>query len=89
MLAATLFARRNTRRYLRNLMVQHSEFRFLGRAKPLQLERIYVSLKVGGYAPRSLRPDEPDGSPSYEPSAPVGLGRTVEVPEALSLSRRR
>jgi hypothetical protein len=87
-LAATVFVRRNTKRYLRNLVAQHREFSFLSRAKPLQLKDIYVSLKVGEYTPRSLLPDEPDGPVVEAPPAPIGAGRTVAVPEALSLSRR-
>ncbi len=87
-LAATVFARRNTKRYLRNLVAQHREFTFLGRAKPLELENIYVSLKVGEYTPRALRPDGPAAPSAEQPDAPSVAGRTVEIPEALSLSRR-
>ncbi len=87
-LAAILSARRHTRRYLRNLLAQHREFTFLGRAKPLQLENIYVSLKVGEYTSAALRPDAPDAGSVEETAAPAGEGRTVEIPEALLLSRR-
>ncbi len=87
-LTATLFARRHTKRYLRNLLAQHREFTFLVRAKPLKLENIYVSLKVGEYTSAALRPDAPDAGLAEEPPAPVGEGRTVEIPEALLLSRR-
>jgi hypothetical protein len=87
-LATTLLASGYTRRYLRNLMAQHHEFTFLGRAKPLQIECIYVGLKVGEYTPRTWLPDEPEASPAEEQRAPLGRGRTVDVPEALALSRR-
>jgi len=87
-LTAALFARRHTKRYLRNLLAQHREFTFLGRAKPLKLENIYVSLKVGEYTSAALRPDAPDAESAEETPAPVGEGRTVEIPEALLLSRR-
>ncbi len=71
-LTAALFARRRTQRYLRNLLVQHREFTFLGRAKPLKLENIYVSLKVGEYTSAALQPDAPDARVAEEPPAPVG-----------------
>ena len=87
-LAATVFARGNLRRYLRNLTAQHREFTFLGRTRPLELENIYVSLKVGEYTPRALRPDGPTGPSEDDPHAPIVAGRLVEIPEALSLSRR-
>ncbi len=85
-LAATLFARRNTRRYLRTLEAQHREFSFLGRATPLDLEHIYVSLKVGAHSPPALQPDAPTG-PADELPVP-DAGRTVDVAEALALGRR-
>jgi formylglycine-generating enzyme required for sulfatase activity len=85
-LAAGVFARRNTRRYLRALAEQHRVFSFLERAKPLELENIYVSLKVGVYTPRALQPDE-ERPPVDEESSPAGIGRTVEVPQALGLFR--
>ncbi len=87
-LTAPLFTRRRTQRYLRNLLAQHREFTFLGRAKPLRLENIYVSLKVGEYTSAALRPDAPDTDSAEETPAPVGEGRTVDIPEALLLSRR-
>lgn len=87
-LAANLFARRHTKRYLRNLLAQHREFTFLGRAKPLQLENIYVSLKVGEYVSAGLRPDVPAAGSAEEIVTLTGEGRTVEIPEALRLSRR-
>jgi hypothetical protein len=83
-LAATVFARRNTKRYLRNLVAQHREFTFLGRAKPLDLEHIYVSLRVAEHTPRALRPDLPTAT---NPDASLVAGRLVEIPEALSLCR--
>jgi len=61
--------------------VQHREFSFLGRAKPLRLEDIYVGLKVADHTPPAQVPDEPR---TPLPQA----GRTLEVPEALALSRR-
>jgi formylglycine-generating enzyme required for sulfatase activity len=87
-LTATLFARRHTKRYLRSLLAQHREFSFLGRAKPLKLENIYVSLKVGEYISAALRPDATENEPAEEPPPPAIEGRTVEIPEALLLSRR-
>lgn len=87
-LAATIFAPRNTKRYLRNLVAEHREFTFLGRAKPLELENIYVSLKVGEHTPRALRPDEHDAMTFGENHVTIVAGRMVEVSEALSLSRR-
>jgi hypothetical protein len=87
-LAATVFARRNTTRYLDNLVAEHRAFTFLGRAKPLELENIYVSLKVGEHTPRALRPDGSNAPPSEEPDVLVVAGPVVEADEALSLSRR-
>lgn len=84
-LAATVFARRNTRRYVHTLETQHRELSFLGRATPLDLEHIYVSLKVGEHNPPALQPDAPDGA--AEVPAPE-VGRSVDVPEALALGRR-
>jgi hypothetical protein len=81
-LGATVFARRNARRYLRNLTAQHREFTIL-QAKTLRLEDIYVSLKVGEYTPRALLPDEPV---SQAPHPAVDIGRTVDVLEALLLA---
>jgi len=78
-LTATLFARRATRRYLEILALRHRDFSFLGRAKPLRLEDIYVGLKVADHTPPGQVLDGPLQSQT---------GRTLEVPEALSLSRR-
>jgi hypothetical protein len=80
-LTAYPFARRGTRRYLDNLVVQHREFSLLGRAKPLCLEDIYVSLKVAEHTPPAWVPDDPRNPLQ-------AIGRSLEVPEALTLSRR-
>ncbi len=86
-LAAYPLARRNTRRYLAKLAVQHRDFSFLGRSNPLRLEDIYVGLRVAEHTPPGL---VPDGVPAQaQPQAPLAQsGRTLEVPEALGLSRR-
>jgi len=76
------------KRYLRNLVGQHHEFTFIGRARPLQLENIYVHLRVGEYTPRALRPDGPAVPSANESDTPIVAGRLLNIPEALSLSRR-
>ena len=43
---------------------------------------------MGKYTAATLRPDAPDAGSVEETPAPVGEGRTVEIPEALLLSRR-
>jgi len=82
--------RRNERRALRNyleqLIEEHKYFTFLRRAKPLDLERIYIALRVGEYVPRQLQPDEPMQTVSGK--LPCQRSGTVEVPEALRLHRR-
>jgi formylglycine-generating enzyme required for sulfatase activity len=47
------------RRYLDQLIEEHRYFTFLGRAKPLELDTIYITLKVGEYVPPQERPDDP------------------------------
>jgi len=80
-LRARLFAQRSIDRYLHRLTVRHREFGFLGRARPLRLEDIYVGLRVAEHLPPERVPDSP-------PVALAHRGRTLEVPEALGLSRR-
>jgi sulfatase modifying factor 1 len=81
LLRARLFARRSIERYLDRLTLRHREFSFLGRARPLRLEDIYVGLRVAEHLPPERVPDSP-------PVALAQRGRTLEVPEAMRLSRR-
>lgn len=73
-------------RYLEQLIEEHKYFTFLGRAKPLDLEKIYIALRVGEYVPRQLQPDESVQAEGDE--LPKQRSGTVEVPEALQLHRR-
>jgi hypothetical protein len=78
--------RKALRRYLEQLIEEHKYFTFLGRAKPLGLERIYIALRVGEYVPRQLQPDEP--MQAVDDELPEQRSGTVAVPEALRLNRR-
>ncbi len=78
--------RKALRRYLEQLIEEHKYFTFLGRAKPLDLERIYIALRVGEYVPHQLQPDEP--MQAVDDELPEQRSGTVEVPEALQLNRR-
>ena len=78
--------RKALRCYLEQLIEEHKYFTFLGRAKPLDLERIYIALKVGEYVPRQLQPDELIQTEGDE--LPQQRSGTVELPEALRLHRR-
>jgi sulfatase modifying factor 1 len=74
-------------------VARHREFSFLGRARPLRLEDIYVGLRVAEHTPPERVPDASGASPQNPPQPPplqaLGqTGHTLEVPEALSLSRR-
>jgi hypothetical protein len=79
--------RRALRRYLDRLILEHRHFTFLGRAKPLDLEQIYISLKIGEYVPPRERPDER--------AARMAVGHvesrsgTVDLTEALMLDPPR
>jgi hypothetical protein len=79
--------RRAVRRYLDRLVEEHQYFTFLGRAKPLDLDTIYIALKVGEYVPPQERPDEP--APKHGEQPADGRAGTVEVPEALLLDPPR
>jgi formylglycine-generating enzyme required for sulfatase activity/energy-coupling factor transporter ATP-binding protein EcfA2 len=78
--------RQALRRYLEQVIEEHKYFTFLGRAKPLDLERIYIALRVGEYVPRQYQPDA-SGQAVDEP-LPEQRSGTVEVPEALRLHHR-
>jgi len=78
--------RKALRRYLEQLIEEHKYFTFLGRAKPLDLEKIYIALRVGEYVPRQLQPDE--SMQAVDEELPEQRSGTVEVPEALRLNRR-
>jgi len=84
-LKTRLFDGHYTRRYLRSVEAEYAKFTFLG-VKHLALEKIYVGLQVGDYAPRDLLPDgaaaRADDSSGLVPPA----GTPVDVPTALSLS---
>jgi len=79
--------RRALRRYLDRLIEEHRYFTFLGRAKPLNLEAIYITLKVGEYVPPQERPDAPAASTLGDPSG----ARSGALPpsEALMLDPPR
>ena len=72
--------------YLEQLTEEHKYFSFLERAKPLDLEKIYIALKVGEYVPRQLQPDESVQADGDE--FPKQRSGTVEVPEAIRLHHR-
>jgi formylglycine-generating enzyme required for sulfatase activity/energy-coupling factor transporter ATP-binding protein EcfA2 len=78
--------RQALRNYLEQLIEEHKYFTFLGRAKPLDLEKIYIALKVGEFVPRQLQPDEV--AQTIDEETPKQRTGTVEVPEALRLHRR-
>lgn len=84
-LKTRLFEGHYTRVYLRSVEAEYAKSTFLG-VKQLALEKIYVGLQVGDYAPRDLLPDgaaaRADDSPGFVPPA----GTPVDVPTALSLS---
>ena len=42
--------------YPDQLIDEQGHFTFLGRAKPLELEKIYIALKVGEYVPPEREP---------------------------------
>ena len=79
--------RKALRRYLDRLVEEHQYFTFLGRDKPLDLEKIYIALKVGKYVPPREKPEEP-AARSGEKLADERSG-TVEAPEALLLDPPR
>lgn len=84
-LKTRLFDGHYTRRYRRSVEAEYAKFTLLG-VKHLALEKIYVGLQVGDYAPRDLLPDgaaaRADDSSGFVPPT----GTPVDVPTALSLS---
>jgi hypothetical protein len=78
--------RKALRRYLDQVIEEHKYFTFLGRAKPLDLERIYIALRVGEYVPRQFQPDQ--SVQAVDQPSPEQRTGTVEVPEVLQLHRR-
>jgi energy-coupling factor transporter ATP-binding protein EcfA2 len=84
-LKTRLFDGHYTRRYRRSVEAEYAKFTFLG-VKHLALEKIYVGLQVGNYAPRDLLPDgaaaRADDLSGFVPPA----GTPVDVPTALSMS---
>lgn len=79
--------RKALRRYLDRLVEEHQYFTFLSRDKPLDLEKIYIALKVGEYVPPREKLEEP-AARSGEEFADERSG-TVEAPEALLLDPPR
>ena len=79
--------RKALRRYLDRLVEEHQYFTFLGRDKPLDLEKIYIALKVGEYVPPQEKPEE-QAARSGEGLADERSG-TVEATEALLLDPLR
>ena len=79
--------RKALRRYLDRLVEEHQYFTFLGRDKPLDLEKIYIALKVGEYVPPQEKPEEP-AARSGEGLADERSG-TVGATEALLLDPPR
>ncbi len=79
--------RKALRRYLDQLIDEHRHFTFLGRAKPLDLEKIYIALKVGEYVPPKEKPDDPQAdSPEDRTETRSGA---VQAAEALLLDPPR
>ncbi|HND81565.1 MAG TPA: SUMF1/EgtB/PvdO family nonheme iron enzyme [Accumulibacter sp.] len=84
-LKSRLFDGRYTRRYRRRIADEMAKFTFLG-VKALALEKIYVGLQVGDYAPREFLADDPAASVDGAAPAVPPAGTPVDVPTALSLS---
>ncbi len=73
--------RQAVKRYRKRVIEEHLHFRFLDRAVLLDLDQIYIGLKVGKYVPPPQRPDEP-ASAAVKDRRPVMSG-TIEAPQAL------
>lgn len=67
-------------RYRERIVRKHQHVDIFGRAKPLELEKIYISLRVGEYVPPEEKPDEPSRHLSEGPQQRSGI---IEATKAL------
>ncbi|MBM3320033.1 MAG: SUMF1/EgtB/PvdO family nonheme iron enzyme, partial [Candidatus Eisenbacteria bacterium] len=71
--------RRAERRYRERVIAEHAAISILGRSKPLDLESIYIALRVGKYVPPELLPDPSSPRPSGGSPEASGVIDAVEA----------
>ena len=82
-----LSGKKAEKRYRERIMAEHQHVHVFGRARPLELEKIYISLRVGDYVPAEEKPDE-DSRQSDKAGGTQPFG-VVEATEALKLKPPR
>jgi len=89
-LSATVFRRRYLQRYYQTLLTNLRELRVIGKNRPLDLERIYIALRISDYVPRGMVPDArpEEAQKRILPTLAERYAKAMYVEQALMLGQR-